>query len=53
MIKTENQVFILTLAQISFKANQNKLVEHALQLDLRIKILNNEISEYQFEQAAF
>ena len=49
MIKAENQVFILTLAQISFKANQTYLVEHALQLDLRIKILNNEISTYQFE----
>ena len=46
-------MFILTLAQISLRTNQGKLVEHALQLDLRIKILNNEITAYQFEQPAF
>ena len=42
LIKAETQVFMLSLAQISLRTNQSKLVEHALQLDLRIKILNNE-----------
>ena len=46
LIKAETQVFILTLAQIQLRNNSTKLVDHALQLDLRIKILNNEITTY-------
>lgn len=44
---------MLSLAQISLRTNQSKLVEHALQLDLRIKILNNELTAFQFEQPAY
>ena len=48
----ENQVFILTVAQASLRAGQSKFTEETLKLDVRIKLLNNQIAELFFEQTA-
>ena len=47
LISAEQQLFILTLAQICLKQNHFQLSEKALALDLRMKILNNEMGELQ------
>lgn len=45
LISAEQQLFILTLAQICLKQNHFQLSQKALALDLRMKILNNEMGE--------
>mgnify|MGYP007004946535 CR=1 FL=1 len=45
LINAEHQLFVLTIAQICLKAKHFQLSQKALALDLRIKILNNEMGE--------
>ena len=45
LIKAEHQLFVLTLAQICLKENNEKMAEKALKLDLRMKILNEQIGD--------
>lgn len=47
LITAEHSLFVLTLAQICFKARHVSLSRKALALDLRMMILNNEMGEFQ------